>query len=65
MRPPCTPIAGGRSTLSYGVPSSNGPPNVQLDMYGHPIMSAHRRSSENMVPPNVTVAKSSGSAPMM
>lgn len=61
MRPSGTPIPGSRSTIAYGVPSSNGPTNVQIDYYGNPILSQHRRSSENMVPPNVTIPKSSGS----
>ena len=61
MRPSGTPIPGSRSTIAYGVPNSNGPPIVQLDYYGNPVI---RRSSENMAPPNVTIPKSNG-GPMM
>jgi len=56
-----TPISGSRSTIAYGVPTSNAPPNVQLtDYYGNPMIPPHRRSSENMVPPNVTIPKGGG-----
>ncbi|XP_067938617.1 transcription factor 12-like isoform X3 [Watersipora subatra] len=59
MRSAGTPLPGSRSNIPYGLPSSNNQAHTNLNYYANPNISSHRRSSENMAPPNVTVAKNS------